>query len=398
MTAPPAQPVVTVPSGGTTPPAPTGWAAIRAQARPLVALADEFGPAQVQAPAGDGWEDGISISRDGLHLYAVYVPADLLSFTLAGGDQRRSQNYLRGPTLGMDLTIIPAGLPDPQPTRWIHGDLVHASRNALDQPFGPWRRLALSQAVWSEGAPQPAGLASGGSWSLFAYTSNQHAPDYLAHICLVRGAVPDQASPGTMLPAPVTTVTNEDNPHVERLDASRLVLFFDSIDRQAGRMHDLWFTTSGDDGASWSAPQPVSTINTAGDEQQPHLGQDAGGGWWLYWSATNPADGKLGIYRARQQTAGSWDAWGAAQLVVGAGNTAGVGEPTLTAAGDLSFVVVMQDPAGSAVNRYDADPWFAPRRPTGVAAQRRLQALDTTPMAPVSRPWSRSLASIHTPR
>jgi hypothetical protein len=38
--------------------------------------------------------------------------------------------------------------------------------------------------------------------------------------------------------------------------------------------------------------------------------------------------------------------------------TAGVGEPSLTSRGDLSFVVITRNPSGTAVDTYDADPWL----------------------------------------
>ena len=128
-------------------------------------------------------------------------------------------------------------------------------------------------------------------------------------------------------------------------------------------------------------PQPLASLDTAEDEAQPHLFPDGDGRWWLYFSAANPADGKLAIHRAQRTAAGDWDSWGSRELVIGAGSTAGIGEPTLTAAGDLSFVVVTQDPSGPATDRYDADPWFAPRLPaatgqvTGGSATGRFAVL-----------------------
>jgi len=351
--------------GGSSPPPPlTGWAAIRANTHPSVALPAEFGTPRVQELAVDGWEDGICISRGGLHLYAVYVPADLLSFTLAGADQHEAESYLRGPTFGMDLTTIPP-VGAPLPTMWLHGDILHASRSSLGQPFSAWQRTTMSQPVWSEGAPQPSG-AGGADWDLFAYTTNDHPTDYNAHTVILHHAAHDPIATGSPLPAPVTTATNEDNPHVERLSANDLVLFFDSGDRQVGRIHDLWYTTSADDGITWTAPASVTSINTVNDEHQPHLWKDSGGVWWLYYTATNPGDGKLGIFRAKQQTPGDWDSWTAKELVIGAGNALAVGEPTLTANGDLSFVVITEDTVnGTATNRYDGDPWFVPRIPAG---------------------------------
>lgn len=348
-------------SDGDDPTPPTRWQTARTAARPVLALASEFGAPRIQPIAVDGWEDGISISRDGLHLYAVYCPADLLAFTIAGADMTQAAAYRRGPTLGMDLTTNPLGLP-----LWLHGDIIHASRASVAQPFSAWTLAPMSQPFTSEGAPQ-AGDDAGTDWDFFAYTSNDHAPDYKAHVCLARSAAKHPAALGTMLPAPVTTDHTEDNPHVERLDATSLVLFFDSDDRPGGSgAHDIWYTTSADDGATWATPL-ASSLNTAIQEHQPHLFRDSGGAWWLYFSATNPDDGKLAIYRSAQQTADDWDSWGPRELVIGAGNTAGVGEPTLTAAGDLSFVVVLDDAAhGTATDRYDADPWIAPRLPSGI--------------------------------
>ena len=356
--------------GGTDAPvAPVShWPAIRAAAAPVVMLTSEFATPEIQPIALDGWEDGIAISRDGLDLYAVYVPGDLLSFTLAGAPQASASAYLRGPTLGMDLTTLPTGVTGLP--LWLHGNLLHASRASVSAPFGAWQLAAMKRPVWSEGAPLMQGAESGG-FDLFVFTTNQHAPDYLAHICLARHVARDPAVASAdivsdLLSAPVTTDTSEDNPHIERLDATHLVLFFDSEDRPGTLgARDIWCCSSADDGTTWTAPVQVA-FDDATDQQQPHLWQDAADHWWLYFSATNPADSKLGIFRRKQTTVGDWLNWDAAQLVVGAGNTFGIGEPTLTAAGDLSFVVLYKDPAGSVTNRYDADPWFAPHLPGGI--------------------------------
>ncbi len=146
------------------------------------------------------------------------------------------------------------------------------------------------------------------------------------------------------------------------------MLFFDSGDRPGATGGlDLWYTTSPDNGTTWATPLPVTSLNTALDEHQPHLWRDFDDTWWLYFTATNTADSKLGIFRCQQTSAGDWNAWGTPVLVLGAGNTAGVGEPTLTTAGDLSFVVVYEDTVnGTPTNRFDADPWFMPRRPSAV--------------------------------
>ncbi len=342
----------------------TGWALLRSQVAVQVALPAEFGTPHVQALAVDGWEDGIFISRDGLHLFAVYVPADLLSFTIAGAPQSLAGTYLRGPTFGMDLVTNPVGS-----SAWLHGDILHATRPATNVPFSSWQLSAMATPVFSEGAVvAQAHVPDTGDWDLFAYTSNDQAPDYNPHVHLLHNAVHDPTNTGTILPAPVTTAYKEDNPHIERLDATHLVLMFDSDDRPGGiGLHDIWYATSSDDGTSWSAPALVASLCTTLEEEQPHLYLDAGGLWWLYYTATNAVDSKLGIFRARQTTIGDWATWNSSELVVGAGNAAGVGEPTLTAGGDLSFVVVYEDVAhGTPTNRFDADPWFLPRLSSSV--------------------------------
>jgi hypothetical protein len=350
----------------TPPPPPSKWVAIRAATMPHLALSADFATPTIQACAVDGWEDGIFISRDGLNLFCTYAPADLLSFTIAGADQSHAADYLRGPTFGMDLHSNPAGT-----STWIQADILRATRTSTAQPFADWHLTAMARPITSEGAVQSPDSGPG-PWDLFVYTSNDHAPDYKAHIVLLRNAPLEPPSAAAVfLPAPVTTATTEDNPHIERLDAGNLLLFFDSDDRPGGTgMHDIWSATSADDGATWTTPVPVTSLNTATEEEQPHLFHSATGTWWIYFTATNSADGKLGIFRAAQTNAGDWNSWGPRELVIGAGTAAGVGEPTLTAAGDLSFVVVMQDNAtGTATDRYDADPWIALHVPTAVVEE-----------------------------
>jgi hypothetical protein len=156
-----------------------------------------------------------------------------------------------------------------------------------------------------------------------------------------------------------------DNPHLERPDPAKpksLVLFWDSDDRPGRGQHDIFFSRSEDAGHTWSDPLPVTTVNTPVDEEQPHLYNDHGQ-WWLYLTAANPLDHKLGIFRYRQTRTGDWDSWGDRELIVSAGSTAGVGEPTLTEDGDLSFVAVTVNTAGgTSTDRYDCDPWFMKRR------------------------------------
>ena len=58
------------------------WNSIKEGAQPAIALTSEFDSVYRQPLAVMGWEDGLHISPDGLHLYCTYVPIDFLSFAI----------------------------------------------------------------------------------------------------------------------------------------------------------------------------------------------------------------------------------------------------------------------------------------------------------------------------
>lgn len=331
------------------------WPLTKSNTTVQVGIPTEFGTAVQQPISVTGWEDGIFISRDGLNLYSIYLPADALSWTINGAPCVFTP-YQKGPTYGMDLATSPSTACP----MWVHGDVLISTRTSTTLAFTTWSLSNLSGPIYSEGAPQFVPLSNGNP-DLFVFTRNNQPP-YNADIYLAKnsGLNPSPSS-ATILPSPVTYTTIEDNPHIERINASTLVLFFDSPDRPGGVGGlDLWYATSNDDGVTWAFPQQVSTLNTSINEHQPHLYKDNLNQWWLYYTAPD-GSGKYAIYRAQQTVAGNWDSWGPKQLVVGPGNSAGIGEPTLTQNGDLSFVVIYQDPNGTSTDKFDADPWFLPR-------------------------------------
>lgn len=335
-------------------PAQVNWPQTKATTTLQVAIPSEFGMPLPQPLSVNGWEDGIFITRDGLHLYCIYLPLDALSWTLNGAPCHFAP-YQKGPLYGMNFTTTPV----PACSTWMHGDVLYASRASTNQPFTAWNRTNLGAPVFSEGAPQLS-LNSNTLADLFVYTSNAQPP-YKTDIRLIRNEGINPVTTGSLLPFPVTDTTTEDNPHIERLSASQLVLFFDSPDRPgASGGLDLWVTQSNNDGLSWSVPLPVNSLNTTLNEHQPHLYKDALNNWWMYYTAPDQS-GKYAIYRAQQTISNNWDSWGPKQMVLGPGNSAGIGEPTLTQNGDLSFVVVHQDPNGSSTDKFDADPWFLPK-------------------------------------
>jgi len=340
----------------------TNWPLTKTNASVQVAIPAEFGTPTVQALYTDGWEDGLFISRNGLNLYCLYIPADGLSW-ITNGAPCAFAPYQKGPTFGMDLTTSPVTV---CPT-WLHGDVLISTRTSTLQAFPTWSLSNLSGAIYSEGAPQFSMLNSTTS-DIVVYTSNK-LPPYNTDIFMIRNSGINPAeNTGTILPAPVTQTTTEDNPHLERLSATDLVLFFDSPDIPGGAGGlDLWYSTSNDDGVTWTSPQQTS-LNTTQNEHQPHLYKDASNQWWMYYT-TPDASLKYAIYRAAQITPNDWSNWGPKQLVVGPGNSAGIGEPTLTQNGDLSFVVINQDPNFTSTDRYDSDPWFLPKLNTSTDLQ-----------------------------
>jgi hypothetical protein len=245
--------------------------------------------------------------------------------------------------------------------------VAYSVRASTAEAFPAWSLSKVKGQFYNHGAPQGIQNATDPTlWDFFAFTVDD---EYGTHIRFVENQ-PRNPDPATSydVPSPVDASGHtQDNPHVEYSgtvgDTTHLVLFFENYGDLLGGAggHDIWYTTT-TDGTTWTDPANVTSVNTAGDDIQPHLYND-GTHWWLYWTtANNSVDGKLGIFRAQQGTPGDWDSWGTPEQVVSSGTAQAVGEPTLTANGDLSFVVVTKNPDGTAYDQYDADPWFMPHK------------------------------------
>ncbi|MDR3692625.1 MAG: hypothetical protein P4L46_24810 [Fimbriimonas sp.] len=345
---------------GPTPAPASGWDEVKRAQVPVCALKDRYDAPFRQPMASLAWEDGVYVSRDGLALYSDYVQCDLFSFFLSKPDMREVWRYQRGPSLGQDLANpLNTGRP------WIHGDIVVSTRSGPDKPFGPWRLSKLSGKYGNLGGVVTIGSpGKPGRYDYVAYTGDLKSG---VKIKLLRNTGQELAGDdqGEMLPGNINDRYHADNPHIERPDPAKpnhLVLLFDSDDRPGLGQHDIFYSVSDDAGKTWSGPFPVASVNSKADEEQPHLFEDHGT-WWLYLTSTNFQDGKLGIFRYRQARKDDWNDWVDRELVVGAGTAAAVGEPTLTADGDLSFVAISINTAhGTATDRYDCDPWFMKRK------------------------------------
>ena len=326
------------------------WDEVKISAQPYLAIPTEFDVPYKQPLATLGWEDGIEISKNGLNLYCIYDPGDLLSWTINSSALGDFKKYRRGPDFGMDLTTNPAGLDS-----WVQSDILISQRASINDGFTTWKLSSMARAVFSEGAPNPF------ENRCLVYTCNDKAPTYDVDIWTIDG-YPNPSGVGKPLPGFPHTVYTEDNPHIERISADSLILMFDSDNYPNGKgSNDIWYSISTNNGTTWNTSANLSSVNTSSKEHQPYLFKDKTGVWYLYFSAYY-TDGKLAIFRSKRKPPDSWDNWSEKELVVGAGNTAGIGEPSLTTNGDLSFVVVYENTKGTEFDKYDADPWFAHKK------------------------------------
>jgi len=112
----------------------SSWAAAKAKQAPVNELPGEFTTPYAQSLSTLAWEDGIYISRDGLNLYATYIPMDLLKAVLDGVSPTLFYLYRRGPTLAGQ--VFPTNISPPNP--WLHADVAIAQRSATSVPFTSW--------------------------------------------------------------------------------------------------------------------------------------------------------------------------------------------------------------------------------------------------------------------
>lgn len=339
------------------------WTAIKSNATFVVADTSYTTPYLQPINVG-GWEDGLYITRDGMHLFSTYIPIDLLSWYndfILNPACFNFTPYFRPPLLGIDTVTNPYACPN-----YIQSDIIRASRADTSQPFLAWQSSALAMPVTMEGGSQGV-LKNADTFDLFVFTRDlgdaQHTDIYFMKDVPVN---PSQASAVPIL----SSTGQEDNPHIERLNDSSLILFFD-------RDRYMHYSKSNDNGNTWQTPVLITNVlnDQAPYDVQPHLWND-GTDWWVYFCADNSNSSKRAIYKSKLQTAGDWNSWGPKQLVVEGGTVtgssgiiAGVGEPTLTQWGDLSFVVIYGDlTSGDTTDVFDCDPWFLPRKNSPLSA------------------------------
>lgn len=365
------------------------WEQIKSSAQPTVLLSSEFNsPTRLANVSTLAWEDGLYVSDDGLELFAFYVPVSLFKFQAYVGSYSYVapnvcapiSTYIRGSILqGSDFELEePFNLPDSICTHGngiVNSEIAYASRASRDENFSHWSWHAISTNYYYDGGFSAAKNADGTYNLLFSRSTDSNQND----IYWVENAQSLHAfnlSP-TPLPTPINTPLQEDNPHLERLSATELVLLFDNHYETGGSGDThISYAISTDNGASWSAPAVIAsgTINDDSEVLSAHLHQDSAKNWWLYF--TSNRDGKVEIWRvqhADNNLMAAFDNFNSAtmQKVIAVGSVTsnigtieGVGEPTLSDNGDLYFVVVYckNQADQTAFDGCDSDPWVATKK------------------------------------
>ncbi|MCX7696234.1 MAG: hypothetical protein N2Z72_00900 [Bacteroidales bacterium] len=329
------------------------WHQIRSHATFHVADTATYFYPEILSIHVDGWEDGLYVTRDGKHLFSTYIPIDIISWLSDWYPCIDFKPYYRGLLLDIDTITNIFGCPN-----YIHSDIVKTERMNVNNPFNSWHSSKLRKSMTFEGGA--CGVQKNtDTFDVFVFTLDEGVNGM--EIMLMRNVStnPDYSSAVPILSSP----EHEDNPHIERLSDSILLIFFD-------RARYIYYSLSYDNGSTWSEPSLVTSVlnDHAPYDTQPHLWFD-GNFWWVYFCADNPA-GYRSIYRSRQLQSGDWNNWSPKELVIaplgignGYGDMMAIGEPSLTSWGDIYFVVCYGNSMQSdTTNVYDCDPWLMRRK------------------------------------
>jgi Secretion system C-terminal sorting domain len=367
------------------------WDSIKSAAMPQVdpAFQSVYGTPYRQPLADYGWEDGLEISSDGLHLYALFSPIDLVSWNTFVNSNLSlplcslfaNMDYLRpyASTFGMDLTSNFFGCDS-----IVNIDIVYANRASIMDPFNAWQLSGIARGQLIEGGPSPLfSDTNPANVDLFFFTGNND-------IYVIRNttANPNSIATATRLPSPINPDSSEfnaDNAHIQRLNGDSLILIYEKYTDPG--LRTFMFSLSPDLALTWSTPIAITTVtNSLGHIEHPHLNKDALGQWWLYYSLDLDR-----IVRSRLLTPGNWDSWDVPETILTKGNAISIGEPTVTETGDISFSLAYQNQViQDSTDVYDLDPWFLPNLNT-ISREKPTQSanLDAT-LFP--NPFSNSLS------
>ncbi len=371
------------------PPPPTLWDNIKSNASPAILLGTEFNtPTRIANVSTLAWEDGMYISDDGLHLFAFYAPISLFKFQqyvnaypyVAPNVCAPITNYIRGTILnGSDFELqLPYDLPDSicnHSNGLVHSEIAHASRASVNDNFSTWSQHAVSTNFVYDGGFSSADNGDGTYHLVYSQSTSLNQND-IYWVPNSSSLNPDAVTP-VLFPAPINTNMQEDNPHLERINATDLILLFDNHFETGGTGDThISYSISVDNGTSWGAPSTIATgtINDYTEDLSSHLFMDGANNWWLYF--TSNRDGNVEVWRVQHTNNNlvtDFDNWNSTSIekviAVGSvtgniGTMEGIGEPSLTSNGDLYFVVVYcKNPSEQTVfDGCDIDPWVATKK------------------------------------
>lgn len=352
------------------------WPAIKSNATFLVPDTSYNTP-YLQPIQLAGWEDGLFMTRDGKHLFSTYLPLDAFSWItdlVLDPICFNFQPYYRPPLLDIDTLTNVFGCPN-----YMHSDIIISDRADTNLPFSAWSSSNLKTEFSFDGGAHGV-LLNADTFDVFVYTKD--GPGTQNTDIMFMKNVP--VNPNTTGAVPIlSTTAQEDNPHIERLNDTTLLLLFD-------RDRYIYYSISTDNGTTWQTPILITNVinDQAPYDVQPHLWND-GATWWIYFCA-NDSNNKRCIYKSKQTIAGDWNSWGPKELVIepgmingNYGTIFGVGEPTLSAWGDISFVVVYgNNTLSDTTDVFDCDPWFLPKKSsliTTIAKPNQTQAFRVFP-------------------
>jgi hypothetical protein len=330
------------------------WDSVKAAAEPQLTAAFEtvYQSPERLSLSDYGWEDGLQVSPDGLHLYTLYAPADLLSwFTYINtnpdlplcesfGNMEFMRSYAND--YGMDMATNFFGCDSA-----INIDILYANRSHTDEAFDNWVLSDIARP----------GQIEGGSFPLF----NEANPAWLDHFLFTgpgdiwmisnTTANPSGIESATALPYPINSLAGEfiaDNPVLCRINSSdTLLIVYEKY--IAGFPRDFMYAFSYDDGSTWEEPVKMTTVTSdAGHIEHPQLVTDPEG-TWLYYSYN------YDIVRSKQSIPGDWDSWLEMEVILTKNNTIALGEPSVTHEGDIFFLAAYE--SGDPGDQFDIDPW-----------------------------------------
>jgi hypothetical protein len=359
----------------------TVWDNIKNAIIPVVepAFQTEFGTPYRQPLADYGWEDGLQISEDGLNLYALYSPSDLLSWQMYFVSHLSSpfcdlvgnMSFMRpyAQTYGMDMVTNPFGCDS-----FANIDIIYSHRTSITDNFSSWQLSGIARGGTIEGSPAPLfSQTNPNILDLFMFTGNND-------IWQIKNTTrnPSGINTAVRLPSPINPVTNEfnaDNAFLTRINSDSIILIYEKYTDASFR--DFTYTISDDTGSTWSTPVNITTLtNSIGHIEHPCLHKDDSGQWWLYFSIDYSY-----IARVKQLIPGNWDSWGIPQMIISKGNSPSIGEPTVTANGDISFSVsYINNVLNDSNDVYDLDPWILPKAVTsGINESNSLKFISIDP-------------------